>query len=71
MNFNEEEYYDSKINKGNKVQITGMMQATVPPYFLQNTEDIKRMKRMNGRLSLTQILKESNTLKSERVHYKR
>lgn len=63
MNFNEDEYYDSEITKGDKVQITGTMQTTEPSYFLvQDTKDIKRMK---GRLSLTEILKGSNTLKRE------
>lgn len=63
MNFNEEEYYYKGINKGDKVQITGTMQTTDPPYFL--VKEINDVVHLQGRLSLIEVIKGSNTLKKK------
>jgi len=63
MNFNEKDYHDKEITKGDKVQVIGTMQSTEPPYFL--VKDISDIKRLQGRLSLSKILEGSNTLKKK------
>lgn len=65
LNFNEDEYYkNKKINKGDKVKITGTMQTNADPsYFL--VKDINDVVRLQGRLSLIEIIKGSNTLKKK------
>lgn len=63
MNFDEDEYYDMGIQKGDKIQVIGIMQAIEPGYFM--VQDIKDIKKLNGRLSLTTILKANNTLKKK------
>ncbi|XP_011858676.1 PREDICTED: uncharacterized protein LOC105556203 isoform X2 [Vollenhovia emeryi] len=55
ISFSYDDYFALGISKGDKVQVTGVMELANPPYLLIN--DVKGIKKLNGHMPINALLK--------------
>ncbi|XP_036139526.1 uncharacterized protein LOC118644643 [Monomorium pharaonis] len=65
IDFNEDNYHKELIQKGNKIELTGIIQNTDLPYLMVNTtNDIKKIE---GFMSISSLLKGTKSLKKRMI----